>query len=57
MSRRSSREMDALVAKIREQIGPLEKWSEAALENQVKWIVDYQLELSKELAKRDNAKP
>ena len=33
--------MDALLAKIDEQIGPLDKWSESALEKLGAWVMDF----------------
>ena len=38
---RSSKEMDALLAKIDVMIGPLDKWTEEALLKLSAWIMDF----------------
>jgi hypothetical protein len=38
---RSSKEMDALLAKIDEMIGPLDKWSEDTLLKLNAWVMDF----------------
>ena len=43
MPRRSSREMEALLAKMDLQMGPLEKWSAEALETLDSWIVGWSI--------------
>jgi hypothetical protein len=52
MAQRSKREMEALAAKLKEQIGPVEKWSNDALVSLTRWLADYHMTLSQELVKR-----
>ncbi len=52
MAQRSKREMEALATKLKEHIGPVEKWSNDALVSLTRWLADYHMLLSQELAKR-----
>lgn len=52
MMRRSGREMGILAAKLKDQIGPIDKWSDAGLETLTQWLAEFHAELGKELAMR-----
>ena len=54
MSQRSKREMEVLAAKLKDHIGPVEKWSADALTSLTRWLADYHIELSQELARRES---
>ena len=51
---RTDKEMEALLIKFDKQIGPLDKWSEEALERLNDWLADTSTEVEKEWAKRDS---
>jgi hypothetical protein len=53
MASRTEKEMAALLAKFNEQIGPLDKWSEPAMEKLNDWLADTSIELETEWVKRD----
>ena len=44
--------MEALLAKIDEQIGPLEKWSAEALDALDTWLTDIHLDIDEEIGGR-----
>lgn len=55
MTQRTKREMEALAGKWKDHIGPIDKWSSDALLALTRWLADYHMELSQELASRDAA--
>lgn len=54
MTRRSNREMEALLVKLNAQMGPLEKWSAEALETLDSWMADLRLDINEEILTRDD---
>jgi hypothetical protein len=54
MTSRTDKEMTALLGKFNEQIGPLEKWSDQALEVLNAWLSDTGEAVSHEWVKRDS---
>ncbi|HEX8986402.1 MAG TPA: hypothetical protein VF816_00455 [Rhodocyclaceae bacterium] len=53
MMMRHKKEMLALLARVKEQLGPLEKWSEDALMQLDKWASDLRSEIGNEGVVRD----
>jgi len=54
MTSRTEKEMSALLVKFNELIGPLDKWSEQAIERLNGWLADTSMEVEHEWVKRDN---
>ena len=52
MALRSDKEMQDLVTNFAERVGPLESWSDAALEKKLAWIYHLHIALTQELAER-----
>jgi len=46
--------MDALLAKMDAQMGPLEKWSAEALETLDSWMADLRLDINDQILARDD---
>lgn len=54
MTSRTDKEMAALLGKFDIQIGPLDKWSDAALEQLNEWLKNTSETVTHEWVKRDN---
>lgn len=54
MTSRTEKEMTALLSKFTEQIGPMDKWSDQALELLNDWLTRTSESVAHEWVKRDN---
>ncbi len=54
MTQRTEKEMTALLSKVAEQVGPLDKWSDQALEVFSDWLAETGATVEHEWVKRDS---
>ena len=54
MTGRNGREMEVLLVKLDEQIGPLEKWSAEALAVLDLWLTDLHLDINEDMDGRED---